>query len=461
MTQLPPSPGPAEPAPPPPAPLRRPRRLSPLTPLARSFVLLVAAGLSLAREVGNGGGDLGVLGLALLAALAGGLVLGAVSWARTTFWVEADELRIDTGLLSRQSRRIRIDRLQGADIVQPFAARLMGLAELRLDVAGGNREGSLAYLSLRDAREYRDLLLARRDQVRGAGAPEPAVDRVPGPADRELARVDLPLLVKSTLLSSETVVLVLSGLGFLAALLLSGRWLEGGAALLSVMGGTAFLMVRRFTGGYGCTVTETAAGLQVRRGLFDLNVQTIALPRVQGLVVTEPWLWRLLGWARLDVSVAGYGSDADEGPAPSTVLTVGEVATVRALARHVLLDQSRPEGVPLVPPPRRTRWLDPVGHRVDAAGADDRVAVARDGWLVRRTHVVPHARVQSVRLTQGPLQRWLGLADLHLDSPPGPTRLRMRHRDAQEARHWFDAEVGLSRRARRSARGTGPAPRSG
>ena len=51
--------------------------------------------------------------------------------------------------------------------------------------------------------------------------------------------------------------------------------------------------------------------------------------------------------------------------------------------------------------------------------------------MTRRTHVVPHARVQSLQLHQGPWQRRLGLADLQVDSPPGPVRVRARHRDAR------------------------------
>ena len=45
-----------------------------------------------------------------------------------------------------------------------------------------------------------------------------------------------------------------------------------------------------------------------------------------------------------------------------------------------------------------------------ASGIGRAVAVgaARDGWFVRRTHVVRHARVQSLRLEQGPLERRLG-----------------------------------------------------
>ena len=110
-------------------------------------------------------GDLGPIALA--AARAGGrrAVYGAASWLRTKYWIEADELRVDTGVVSRQSRRIRVDRLQGIDISQPFVARLFGLAELKMDVAGGGREGSLAFLTLSEAQE---LGAAARAPGRGA-----------------------------------------------------------------------------------------------------------------------------------------------------------------------------------------------------------------------------------------------------------------------------------------------------
>jgi putative membrane protein len=75
--------------------------------------------------------------------------------------------------------------------------------------------------------------------------------------------------------------------------------------------------------------------------------------------------------------------------------------------------------------------------------------------LTRRTHVVPHARVQSLQLRQGPWQRRFGLADLQVDSPPGPVRVRARHRDAHEARALLQRENDVARRAR-AARIPGP-----
>ena len=93
-----------------------------------------------------------------------------------------------------------------------------------------------------------------------------------------------------------------------------------------------------------------------------------------------------------------------------------------------------PEAVEVKPVPSRARWLDPVGYRFLGVGTDEHLVVSREGRFTRRTHAAPQARIQSVRITQGPVQRRLGLADVHLDSPPGPTTVRARSRDAAEAR---------------------------
>jgi putative membrane protein len=446
---------------------RPPQRLSPLTPLVRSFIVLLAASMTVIRDVTRG--EIGPTATIFVLLLLGGALFGAVSWLRTTFWIEADELRVDTGVIQRQSRRIRIDRLQGVDIVQPFVARLLGLAELRMDVAGGNaREGSLAYLQLSEARRLKDLLLARRDELGvqrrgdaaggGAGQVPPGTPGmasasggtapVAAPApERLIARVNLSTLALSIVLSGETLALVLVMVGMVTAFVASGE-LFGLGAMVPVLFGFGIALFRRFSANYKFTVSETPAGMQVRRGLFDLSAQTIALHRVQGVVVTEPLLWRALGWARLDVSIAGYGVGMDEGPAPSTVLPVGDRRVVHALARHVLTGLD-PQTVHLRPVPSRARWFAPVGYRFLRAGTTEHLVVSREGWFSRRTHAAPQARVQSVRITQGPVQRWLGLADVHADSPPGPTTVRARHREAAEARRLFGVEVAMTAWARR------------
>lgn len=438
------------------------RRLSPLTPLVRGSILVAAVMFTTWDDLLAG--DLGPIGLLLLGVLVVGAVLGYASWLRTKFWVEADELRVDTGVIYHQSRRIRIDRLQGIDIVQPFVARIFGLAELKMDVAGGDREGSLAFLPLAEAHALRELLLARRDAVRRAGTPAGPGDTTPddrpalpdwAPPDHDIATLDLTTLVLSMLLSWDAMGLALGVAVFGVVGVLTGGALL--VPLVPVLGGFALVQARKLSAFYGFTVAQTSTGLQVRRGLLERSTQTIALARVQGVVVTEPLLWRRPGWARLDVSVAGYGKadDGDGRPAATTVMPVAPRALVMELAQHLLRGEDTdvevdPDRLVLTPPPDAARWLDPVSRRFRAAGIGADVVASQEGWMTRRTHVVRHARVQSLRLSQGPVQRRLGLADLHVDSPPGPVRVRARHRDAGEARLLLEQESAMARRARQA-----------
>ncbi len=277
---------------------------------------------------------------------------------------------------------------------------------------------------------------------------------MPAP-ERVLAALDLRTLVISMVFSPDAIALVVAGVALVIAYAVTGAVVF--APALPVVIGLVLALLRKLSAYYRFTVAETPAGLQVRRGLFELSTQTIAVARVQGVVISEPLLWRRLGWARLDVAIAGYASssEGDGKPAASTVMPVAPLPLVHWLARRVLESAGSPDPtvVALTAPPRRARWLAPVGRRFHAVGVGDDVLVGRRGVLTRRTHVVPHARVQSLRLEQGPWQRRLGLADLRADSPPGPVGLVGRHRDASEARRLLEEADGLARAARVAAGG--------
>jgi putative membrane protein len=429
------------------------RRLSPLTPLVRSAILIVAVVVSSWDTILRG--QLGPVAWIFVAVLAAGLIYGTASWLRTKYWIEADELRVDTGVVSRQSRRIRVDRIQGIDIAQPFVARLMGLAELRMDVAGGGaREGSLAFLTLKDAHQLRDTLLQRRDEVRtqraGVTPGVPALEIPPPPPERVVARLDPGMLLVSLVLSPETVAFAVGAVVVGAVFVIFGQ-VGGIAGVVPVVIGFGLAQFRKLSAYYNFTVATSPTGLQVRRGLFELNTQTVNLSRVQGVVVTEPFMWRGLGWARLDVAVAGQVGNAEDGkPSASTVMPVAPRPLVIWLARTLLADAGGPdpEAVVLTAPPARARWVAPVRWRFLASGIGEHLVVSRHGFLTRRTHIVPHARVQSLQLHQGPWQKRLGLADLLVDSPPGPVKVRARHRDAAQARELLDEEIRVTRAAR-------------
>ena len=416
------------------------RRLHPLTPLLRGWKWF--AGLSaIGAQQAYGDVDPRAILLGLLALVPAAAAYGFISWRFTRYRISADDLRLETGVLFRQSRRVRLDRLQAVDIVRPLLARALGLAELRLEVVGGgSAEAPLAYLTEREAHRLRAELLAR-----AAGLHE----ETPEAPERELLRVPPLRLAAAGLLS----VPVLLGVLLMAAFTV-GAFVAGEPAALSILVPAGLALVgplyTAFVRHFDFTVAESPDGLRLRAGLLETRAQTVPPGRVQAVRLVRPWAWRLCtDWARLEVNVAGY---AGEGLAPSSVLLpVGPLEQARALLARALPGVDV-DAVPLVPVPPRARWADPLVWRRLAAGADARVFVSRRGLLRHELDVVPHDKTQSVRWTQGPLQRRLGLASVHLDSTPGPVRPMAAHRDADEARALVAAQVERARAARASAR---------
>src|SRR5690606_29905344 len=101
-------------------------------------------------------------------------------------------------------------------------------------------------------------------------------------------------------------------------------------------------------------------------------------------------------------------------------------------------------------PPRRARWCVPLWWRGYGLAVTDTVVVARHGLLGRRVALVPHAKVQSVRLVQGRRQRARGVADVHVDNGA-------RRRAAAGLRAAEEAPLRLPARAERPRAGAGEA----
>lgn len=78
--------------------------------------------------------------LALLLFMAIGVFL---YWRRFEFRVGANEIRIDSGIVSRTHRSIPFDRIQDVDITQGPLARVLGLARVKFETgaSGGEEEG--------------------------------------------------------------------------------------------------------------------------------------------------------------------------------------------------------------------------------------------------------------------------------------------------------------------------------
>lgn len=157
-------------------------RLHPLTPLVRGWKVLAVGLAWLGQNQGplliGGDGptrrELNVVVLVLVVAVIALAGYCWLAWRRSRYAVTADSLQLATGVLFRQTRHARLDRLQSVDMVRPLLARLFGLAELRLEVAGGlNSKVALSLLREGEAQQLRNLLLARAAGLTPGEGPAP------------------------------------------------------------------------------------------------------------------------------------------------------------------------------------------------------------------------------------------------------------------------------------------------
>ncbi len=402
------------------------QRLHPLSPLVRAgrgaiaivFVLLIPL---LSHQRGSLGSDLGHLGL--LVAI---LVVGLISWLVTRWRVEGGVLRVESGLFRRTSERFPLSQIQAIDTVRPGLARIFGLAELRIRLAGGGRKaGRLAYLTNAEAETLRARLLALSHGLAEETPPAAEETLLTVPPRRLLASI---LLDRSGLML-ELVIVALLALAILAPGAAAAVLSAGIIALIGLLVGP----FRRFNGDYRLTVSDAPDGLHLRSGLVETSAETIPRGRIQAIRMIEPLAWRPFGWCRLEVDVATQKSkgrqDRNQSKAARALLPVGSREQAAFLVARVFpgLPEQR------LAPPARARWKSPLRFRLLSWGANERYAVTTSGRLQRATDWVPLAKVQSIRLVEGPIQRRLRLSSIHLDTAGRRVHAVLRDRDRTEA----------------------------
>jgi len=448
-------------------PVKKTERPHPLTPLIRGWLVFLAFVLYFLRDLvpdrSNDRLDLRDLGwilpivgvLVVVAAVA-----GFFTWYFTRFVIDDEELRIETGWVFKTSKKIPFERLQSVDIIQPLAARIFGLAELRLEAGAGDSTTKLRYLTRRQSSRLRDYLLTRAhgEQARiadleGQAAADILTDL--GATDRPLVTVPPQRLVFALLLSSEWIISTLFVI--LAVTATVGFEINQAAfsLLIPLVVGAVTMVSRRVVSMFNFTLAESPRGLRITRGLTNLTSQSVPINRLQGVRLTQPLLWRPVGWYRVDVDVVGYASSGDgennETQATSVLLPVAtrdevDLALSRALPGFDL------DGIELHPVPRRARWLRWFDWWTLRYGWDERAVITEHGWLTHARDIVPHAKTQSVRILQGPLQRRLRLADVHIDTPKGPVNLVAHQLDAAVARELALTQLDRARAARAADR---------
>ncbi|MFJ4263555.1 PH domain-containing protein [Paenarthrobacter nicotinovorans] len=456
------------------------KRVHPASPFVRGWVALAAVGFFFGRDAferllqGRDFVDPALSGRAPWLLAGGGVVLlltvggFILSWYFTRYQVAEGFVRVNTGFLFKQQRQARLDRVQAIDIVQPLLARIFGLAELKFEVAdAGESAVRLAYLPVEQAKQLRATILARAaGVVSEPGSPQ----EVPEAPEHVVLSVPPGRLLGSLLLSEQTVGILLGA----AAVVSTSVLLDNTAiflALIPAILGIGASYWNAFNKGYNFTAAISPDGIRLRYGLLDTQAQTLPPGRIQAVMVRQPPIWRIFGWYRMHVNVAGYGAaGTGEGAARTMVLPVGLKSDALRMLSLVLPDPGvdNPEEVfvagleglasasgsasgtdGFVTTPRRAWLLAPLGWRRNGFLATGTALLIRSGRWWRTLVVVPHQRTQSMALQQGPLARRFGVADLVLHTTAGPVMPRVFQAGVPQAVELFDQQAARAREARK------------
>lgn len=440
-------------------------RLDPLSIPYRAVErgLRVVVGFAIAGIAGAGSIG-GLEGVAAIGALVVAGIVLSIGWQvayyrRFEYRLTEDTFDIDSGVFSRRAREIPYGRIQNVDIRQNVIQRVLGIAAVGLETAGGGQtEAQLRFVNLDDAR-YVQEEVSRRKRSRTAGETdeaEPAETLLFELTPRELlllgvVSMDLrvlsvlalplsivgPSMIDRLLPRQGTVVFVVLGL------------------VVLLVGSALFSSVRSMTRYYGFVLTERPEEYRYERGLFQRFSGSIPRDKVQTVTLTENLLARRFGYASLSIETAGYsGSNQGTQSGSQSAIPIAERDRVLELA-HRIEDF---DGLAFERPPKRARQRYAVryalGLAVVVAAAygivrftdlsfpwyallagfvlvpvaahykwahrgyrlEDGHVLTRNGFWSQRVSVVPIYRIQTVVSSETVFQRRRDLATLVIDT---------------------------------------------
>jgi putative membrane protein len=387
----------------------------------------------------------------------------------------ADDLRRDILRLASGARRITPGTAPAAP-APPSASVHSSATERRVDAdvaPAGERHTFVPEFGSAASR-------FATDRVHDFLSPELDPDAAP-PAS--VVKIPPGRLIGSILLSGFTVVILVAIVAVIVSVTAgSTGWLL--FAIVPGVVGSAGYYFSRITKSLRYSIAGTRDGVRVGFGLFSTSNETLPPGRIHAINVSQPVIWRPFGWWQVHINKAGHSSNQGAaGQASTTMLPVGTQADVakvlelilpsyggdeqRALIQRGMLgrgtlpngdgragdgraggrdDDGRAgdgraggrdhdgragdgragdgragdTGDGFINAPRRAAWLRPFSWRRTGYAVSDGVALMRRGVVSRELILVPLARLQSVGISQGPVQRMLRLASARLHTVAGP-----------------------------------------
>ena len=342
------------------------RHLHPLTLVNRIFVSLPAL-LFLAWNAASGVDAASRINLAV------SIIFGMffipwilLSYYRFTFRINAKEVTIHSGVVTRQRRNIPIERIQNVEIEQRFIQRILGLAKVTLSTAGSAQaEGVLESVKLESAEEIKTLVRQYQGEFRRIGQAadsnesEESVLKNEGEGDLalddEAEKLILFGMEMKRVLLAGSLQFSLIYIAFIASTLQLFNigpeqifdWFDRGE-LESVMGAVQYprwilisfgvvvsvlvgwltgmlLTINRY---YNFELWKSEDKIYKRHGLLTLTEDAIPISKVHALVMVANPMMRFFGWARLEIQTMGVQSGRSGRKVVMPLARISEIESI-------------------------------------------------------------------------------------------------------------------------------------
>lgn len=409
-------------------------------------------------------------------------LVAASIWRYLTYRyrIGTDSLFVRSGLFERSLRQIPFSRIHDVGLHQTLLHRLCGVAEVRLESAGGDRtEARMQVLRYAEALAL-ERVIRRRSQDHDVPAQGAATAADTNPAHTQtLLALSTGEVIRLGLISNRGMVVVAGAFALAWQIIPEGLsdgafrsaarelfgyagGLSGGWIGMSLAAATLIALVLALVRAlsvllalvqyHGFRLDEhDGRRLTVERGLFTRRRNSVPRRRIQAWTLTEGVLHRLFGRRSLGVDTAVV-AQGNQDTGLSELAPVATPARCDALVQHLLPGAAWPPAH--WQPLHRLAWLRlsmggvvfalilaaalswrygawgllglgwivwsvfVARQHADRAGyvLDGDLLAVREGWWSRHWRFTDVGKLQAVQWRQSPLDRRMGMASLWLDT---------------------------------------------
>lgn len=310
-----------------------------------------------------------ILAVALAVTLSS-LIFRWIIWRRFRYFIGAEEIRIESGLLNRQARSIPFDRIQDVSIEQKLLARLFELGEVKFETGGGEGEDAkLSYVTMDEGERLRGLIRERKDGAIAAQT-ETAKNIIETniPDHPPIFAMGMKRVITFGLFEFSLVIFaVLFGvaqqfdflLPFDAFAILSwfdlfeergidldnisfgARFIGGIAALIAIIIlGLSTGVIRTLLREYGFRLDNTGKAFRRRRGLTTLTDVAMPIHRVQSAMIETGFLRKKFGWHALKFISLAQDSKEEASHVAAPFARMEEITAITAIADIEMPDEN-------------------------------------------------------------------------------------------------------------------------